>query len=204
MPYRLLYLVRHGAYDTDPADPVDGGTLNELGQQQASLLADRLAGTDFDFVHHSTALRGVQTADLLAFKLSEVPRQGDDLLRECIPTIPDEARLTQRQREFFAQLPESACQEGPRQAEAAIARFTTVGATDTRELIVSHGNLINFFVSQAMDAPPHGWLRPVDYHCGLTIIRYSTSSGPRLITYNDVGHLPPELRGLEYPDDLRA
>lgn len=202
--HRLLYLVRHGAYDHDAGTSVDDGRLTDLGRQQASLLADRLAGVHFDTVHHSTALRAVQTADVLAFSLADVPRHADELLRECIPTVPDDEILTDGQKEFFAQLPPEVRAEGPLQAKAAVDRYTTVGDTDTRELVVSHGNLINYFTACAMDAPPHGWLRPVDYHCGLTVIRYSTENGPRLLTYNDVGHLPPELRGVDYPEPFRV
>jgi serine/threonine-protein phosphatase PGAM5 len=203
MPHRLLYLVRHGAYEPDATDPVEGGGLTELGRQQASLLADRLADVDFTVVHHSSSLRAVQTADLLAFRMAAVPRRGDDLLRECIPSIPDDRFLTEGQRKFFAQLPIAAREQGPVQAAAALARFTTPTGEDTRELVVSHGNLINFFVSKAMDGPEHGWLRPLDYHCGLTVIRYSDIAPPRMICYNDVGHLPAELRGIEYPPGLR-
>lgn len=205
MPHLLLYLVRHGAYDPDPSDPIDGGTLNELGRQQASLLADRLAGIPFDAVHHSSALRAVQTADLLAFGMApDLPRFSDDMLRECIPALPGDEHLTESQREFFSQLPAEARDEGPQRAKSAVERYTAPLDNDRRELIVSHGNLINFFVSDAMDAPTHGWLRPLDYHCGLTIIRYNTDSPPRLITYNEVGHLPEELRGVEYPEDFRV
>ncbi|MGH8883328.1 MAG: histidine phosphatase family protein, partial [Stackebrandtia sp.] len=126
-----------------------------------------------------------------------------ELLRECIPTIPADEALTESQREFFAQLPSELRDEGPQQAKAALDRYSEVGETDSVELVVSHGNLINFFVASAMDAPEHGWLRPVDYHCGLTVIRYSSDAGPRVITYNDVGHLPAELRGVDYPPALR-
>ena len=204
MPIRVIYLVRHGAYEPDADDPVDGGSLNDLGRQQASLLADRLADTEFDAIHHSSALRAVQTADVLAFRLSAVPRHSEDLLRECIPTVPEAHQLTDSQREFFAQLPEQVRTDGPVRAEAALQQFSKVGDEDTRELVVSHGNLINFFVSEAMGAPRHGWLRPLDYHCGLTILRYRDDAPPRVITYNDVGHLPAGLRGIEYPRQLRV
>ncbi len=204
MPSRVIYLVRHGAYEPDPTDPVDGGTLTDVGRQQASLLADRLAGTEFDVIAHSSALRAVQTADVLAFQLAQVPRHSEDLLRECIPTVPETSDLTDGQREFFTQLPEQMRTDGPLRAEAAVRQFSKVGERDTRELVVSHGNLINFFVSEAMGAPRHGWLRPLDYHCGLTILRYRDDAPPRLITYNDIGHLPQHLRGVEYPQDLRV
>lgn len=204
MPYLLLYLVRHGAYDSDPDDPIDGGTLNDVGRQQASQLADRLAGISFDAIHHSSALRAVQTADLLAFSLPHVPRHCDDMLRECIPALPDAQHLTESQQAFFSQLPPEAREEGPQRAKSAVERYTVPSDVSRCELVVSHGNLINFFVSECLGAPPHGWLRPLDYHCGVTIIRYNTEAPPRLITYNEVGYLSPELRGVDYPPEFRV
>ncbi|GAA4904994.1 putative phosphoglycerate mutase [Stackebrandtia albiflava] len=203
MAGRLLYLVRHGAYDPDPADPLHGGSLNDAGVAQVSALGERLSGVRFSAMHHSTALRAVETADVLAFTLPAVPRFGDDLLRECIPTVPDDGLLTPSQRDFFARLPADVRREGPHQARAAVERYGVPSDTDERVLLVTHGNLINFFVASALEAPPHGWLRPLDYHCGLTVIRYADTVPPRLITYNDTGHLPADGRGLDYPAELR-
>ena len=65
-----------------------------------------------------------------------------------------------------------------------------------RELLISHGNLINWFVAQALDAPDQAWLRMLDYSCALTVIMYFPDR-TRLVSYNDMGHLPPALRGTD-------
>jgi serine/threonine-protein phosphatase PGAM5 len=57
-------------------------------------------------------------------------------------------------------------------------------------------------VAQALDAPDHAWLRMLHYHCALTVIMYSPDRN-RLISYNDMGHLPPSMRGTDYPREAR-
>ncbi|HIW60974.1 MAG TPA: histidine phosphatase family protein [Candidatus Stackebrandtia excrementipullorum] len=203
MASRLLYLVRHAAADPDPEDPVNGGTLNDLGMTQAAALGDRLAEVPFDGIYHSTALQAVETADILAFSLTLVPRHGDELLRECVPARPADDVLTQAQRDYFDRLPGVVLDGGAAQAQRAWENYSRVGSTDRRDLVISHGNLINYFVACALDAPAHGWLRPVDYHCGLTVIRFHDRFPPRVLCVNDTGHLASDLRGVEYPDDLR-
>ena len=132
-----------------------------------------------------------------------MPRHGDDLLRECVPVRPRDDVLTPAQIEYFNDLPEPVVEQGTRQAELALERYGRAGDRDRVDLLVTHGNLINHFVARALDAPPHGWLRPVDYHCGLTVIRYHDRLPPRVLCVNDTGHLPTERRGTEYPEDLR-
>lgn len=203
MPTRSLYLVRHAAYDEDPVDPVHGGTLNDVGMAQAAALGERLAKVGFTALFHSTSLRAVETADILAFSLPSLHREGTDVLRECVPARPDDAELTDSQRAFFAQLPPGVIETGAVQAREAVSRFSAVGDLDRTDLLVTHGNLINFFVAEAMGAPASGWLRPVDYHCGVTVIRYHSEVPPRVLCVNDTGHLAEDLRGVEYPPDLR-
>jgi serine/threonine-protein phosphatase PGAM5 len=42
----------------------------------------------------------------------------------------------------------------------------------------------------------------LDYNCALTVIMYSPDR-TRLISYNDMGHLPPSMRGTDYPMEAR-
>jgi serine/threonine-protein phosphatase PGAM5 len=103
---------------------------------------------------------------------------------------------------FFDRLPKHRVAAGPAQAAAAIRAYAGPVAEDRRELLISHGNLINWFVVQALDAPDEAWLRMLDYSCALTVIMYFPDR-TRLISYNDMGHLPPALRGTDYPLEAR-
>jgi serine/threonine-protein phosphatase PGAM5 len=198
MANRLLYLARHGASEPAQAANPEDGDLTELGRQQSELLGRRLQGSPFAAIHHSPWARAVQTAELVAGYLPGVPLHPSDLLQECIPAVPDRQRLTPRQAEFFDHLPRHLVAAGPAQAAAAVRAYAGPAAEDRRELIISHGNLINWFVAQALDAPDQAWLRMLDYSCALTVIMY-TPDHARLVSYNDMGHLPPSMRGTDYP-----
>jgi probable phosphoglycerate mutase len=202
MGNRLLYLARHGEYEAaQAADPQDG-ELTALGRRQSELLGRRLRGIAFSAIHHSPWIRAAQTAQIVAEHLPGVPVHPSELLQECIPAVPDRQLLTPSHAEFFDSLPEQWIADGPSQAAAAIQTYAGPVSEDRRDLIISHGNLINWFVTQALDARDHAWLRMLDYSCALTVIMYLPDR-TRLISYNDMGHLPPSMRGTEYLSEAR-
>jgi hypothetical protein len=57
--------------------------------------------------------------------------------------VPERHRLTSSQAEFFDRLPTHRLVAGPAQAAAAIKAYAGPVTEDRRELIISHGNLIN-------------------------------------------------------------
>ncbi|GIJ51279.1 phosphoglycerate mutase [Virgisporangium aliadipatigenens] len=199
MSVRLLYLVRHGEY-IHGSEP-ELGVLTDLGRQQARRLAERLRGTKFTAIHHSPWERAAQTAEILAEPHRGVPLEPSELLQECIPAVPDAQHLSAQQAEFLGEFPEEVLTDGAAQASKAISRFAGP-ALGGKELLVTHGNLINWFVSRALDAPDHAWLRMLDYNCALTVIAYWPDR-TRLLAYNDVGHLPAHMRGTDYPAEVR-
>jgi serine/threonine-protein phosphatase PGAM5 len=199
MANRLLYLARHGASE---AASTEDGQLTETGRQQSELLGKRLKGTPFAAIHHSPWTRAVQTAAIVAEHLPGIPLHPSDLLQECIPAVPERQRLTPSQADFFDHLPKHRVAAGPAQAAAAIEAYAGPVTEDRRELIISHGNLINWFVTQALDAPDQAWLRMLGYSCALTVIMYFPDRA-MLISYNDMGHLPPSMRGTDYPQEAR-
>jgi probable phosphoglycerate mutase len=202
MANRLLYLARHGESEAAQTAKPEDGELTEIGRQQSKLLGERLQGIPFATIHHSPWTRAVQTAQIVAEHLPDVPLHPSDLLHECIPAVPGRQRLTPSQIEFFDHLPRHRVAAGPTQAMAAIETFAGPVTEDRRELIISHGNLINWFVVQALDAPDHAWLRMLDYSCALTVIMYVPHQ-TKLISYNDMGHLPSSMRGTDYPLEAR-
>jgi serine/threonine-protein phosphatase PGAM5 len=203
MANRLLYLARHGESEPAQAANPEDGELTETGRQQSELLGKRLQGIPFAAIHHSPWTRAVQTAEIVAEHLPGIPLLSSDLLQECIPAMPDRQRLTPSQAEFFDHLPKQQVAAGPAQATAAIQAYAGPVAEDRRELIISHGNLINWFVAQALEAPDHAWLHMLDYSCALTVIMCFPDRA-RLISYNDMGHLPPSMRGTDYPLEARS
>ena len=193
MTNRVLYLVRHGEHHD--------GVLTELGERQARLTGERLRGVPFAAIHHSPSRRAARTAELIAESQPGVALCPSDLLRECVPALPEPGFFSVEQRSFFESLPAGRLASGPAQAAAAVERLAGFDG-ERFELVVSHGNLINWFVCRALDAPDHAWLRMLDYHCAVTVIMYFPDR-VKLASYNDVGHLPPGLRGTGYPSEAR-
>ncbi|MDH7480916.1 MAG: histidine phosphatase family protein [Armatimonadota bacterium] len=67
-----IYLVRHGEVEFNRANAYIGSTdlpLNEIGRQQAHLLADYLANKNISSVYSSNLSRAVETAQVLAKRL---------------------------------------------------------------------------------------------------------------------------------------
>jgi probable phosphoglycerate mutase len=57
-------------------------------------------------------------------------------------------------------------------------------------------------VRDALDAPDARWLGLNAANCALTVIQYRPGVPPALISFNDTGHLPPDLRWTGFPPDL--
>jgi broad specificity phosphatase PhoE len=67
--------------------------------------------------------------------------------------------------------------------------------TDRCELLVTHNFVIGWFVGRALDAPGWRWLSLNQFCCALTILSARPGRPLELITFNDLGHLPPSVRG---------
>lgn len=200
MASRLLYLVRHGEQDRPEAGADTG--LSERGRRQASLLAERLRRLPFAAVHHGPARRAVVTAQVIATALPGVPVHADEIVGDHLPHDTDPVGLPPAYARFLAGFTERERADGPRRTAEAIARLAAPPADgDVREVVITHNFLIAWFVRHALGAPERRWLGLNHHNCGLTVIRYSSGGPPNLIAFNDVAHLPPELRGTGLPPD---
>jgi probable phosphoglycerate mutase len=68
---------------------------------------------------------------------------------------------------------------------------------------VTHNFLIGWLVSQALAAPSWRWLGLNQMNCALSVIAYRAGLPPALISFNDAGHLTPELRWNGFPAAVR-
>jgi serine/threonine-protein phosphatase PGAM5 len=195
----FLYLVRHGE-----AVPHDG-PLSPAGEQQAQLTGRRLKDVPLSAIHHGPLPRAAQTAGLIAAYLPEVPVSASDLAGDYLPSDPDPDDLPPSYASFVAGFSAAERAQGPKVAAAAIDRFTQAGPEDgdNHELIVTHNLLIGWLVSQALAAPSWRWLGLNQMNCALTVIAYRTGLPPALISFNDAGHLTPELRWNGFPAAVR-
>ncbi|MEU5937683.1 histidine phosphatase family protein [Micromonospora sp. NPDC047548] len=204
MATRLLYLARHGEQDRPEVESPEVG-LSERGRRQAALLGQRLRAVPLRAVHHGPLRRAVETAELVAGSLPGVPVYATELAGDHLPHDTDPAGLPAAYASFLAGFSARERADGPRLAAEAVARFATAPADgDVRELVITHNFLIAWLVRHALDAPERRWLGSNHHNAGLTVIRYSSAGPPSLIAFNDVAHLPPELRGTGLPSDYRV
>ncbi|MGK5743157.1 histidine phosphatase family protein [Micromonospora sp. URMC 103] len=209
MATRLLWLARHGEQErpvgTPPGvDPPEAG-LSDRGRQQAALLGERLRPVPLDAIHHGPLPRAAQTAELVAAALPGVPVRATDLAGDHLPEDTDPAGLPPAYARFLAAFDAGERADGPRLTAAAVRRFAGPPdeSGDRHDLLVTHTFLIAWLVRDAFGAPGARWLGLGHHNAGLTVIRYRTGTPPTLIAFNDVAHLPVELRGTGLPAEYR-
>jgi len=185
MPTRHLHVLRHGA-----ADPF--GELTGAGERQAELAGRRLAALPVDAVWHSPLSRAARSAQVVGAQLPGVPvREAPELL-DHVPYIPDP--VPPAWAGFFDGEDHAEAAEGERLAAALTARFARSAETETHEVLITHAFQVAWLVRDALGAPPERWLGLPYGNAALTTIEYRDDRGASLIVYNDMGHLPPELR----------
>ncbi len=130
--------------------------------------------------------------------------------RDYVPYVPDGDELVAGGADIFttfleAVTPEEAA-EGRQLAGQALAQFTgpVAGDMDRHELVITHNFLIAWLVREALDAPRWRWLGLNVGNASLTVIRYAPGRPASLLTFNDMSHLPPELRWTGFPSELQV
>lgn len=189
MADRILYLVRHGQYDSENAPDDLGGSLTEMGRTQALLAAQRLSTLPIRAVHYSTLRRSAETAQIIAATFPGVERHPSELLWECIPCLP--ATFP----EMFAHISKEKLRRHERQAQQAFKQyFAPARDTDRHEILVTHGNLLRYFVCRSLSAPPQTWTNTDVNNCGISVVVVQSEGRLMLVSHNETGHLPDHLR----------
>ncbi|MEW2356250.1 histidine phosphatase family protein [Spirillospora sp. NPDC029432] len=193
---RHLYLARHGAADAF-------GNLTDTGRRQMGLLGERLAALPVDAVWHSPLPRAAAAAHELARHLRDAPVAEAAELIDHVPYVPRPAETPPSWAGFFDGYDEAEAASGHRLAEALVARFATSTGDDTHEVLVTHAYPIAWLVRHALDAPPSRWLGLNSSNAALTVIDHRPGLPPTLVMFNDMSHLPPDLRWTGFPDAIR-
>ncbi|MEU2200677.1 histidine phosphatase family protein [Isoptericola sp. NPDC019482] len=185
MRTRHLHVLRHGA-----ADPF--GELTPDGERQAELVGRRLAAVPVDVVWHSPLSRAARTAEVVGAQLPGVRVAPAPELIDHVPCVPDP--LPPAWAGFFDGYDAAEAAEGARLAARLTTRFARAGDAETHEVLVTHAFQVAWLVRDALGAPPESWLRLPYANAALTTIEYRDDRSTALVTFNDMGHLPPELR----------
>lgn len=202
MAVRHLYIARHGE-----ADPF--GELTPPGRRQAGLLGERLAGVPVDAVWHSPLPRAAASARELAQHLAPntTLAEADELI-DHVPYVPAPAEMPPSWAPFFDGYDAAEAAAGHAIAESLIARFAAAldpaeHDRDTHEVLITHAYPIAWLVRHALGAPPARWLGLNSANAALTVIEYRPGLPPEFVLFNDMSHLPPELRWTGFADTSR-
>jgi len=96
---------------------------------------------------------------------------------------------------------------GAELARQAVRDFTGPiheGDTPRHDLVVTHAFLIAWLVRAAMDAPAWRWMGLNHGNAALTVIHYAPARPATVLVYNDMSHLPEDLRWTGFPSQLRV
>ncbi len=187
-----LYLVRHGEQQ-DAEYGLPDGPLSPRGKRQATALAERLSGVPFTNSWHSPLQRAAETATIMTERMPALESRPSALLMDCIPSGPT-PDMPHAFEPFFGAVTPAEIEAGEAQMADAIAEFMAPAREDRHDLLITHNFVISWFVREVFDAPAWRWLGLNQANCGLTIIRVRSAKPPVLVTHNDLGHLPVELR----------
>jgi broad specificity phosphatase PhoE len=97
---------------------------------------------------------------------------------------------------FSALSPEQVRQNAQQAREAYDTHFTPAADADRHDLLVCHGNIIRYFMLRALGAPVELWANAETYNCGIGEVWVKAGGRTTLVSHNDCGHLPQELRTI--------
>ncbi len=186
---RTVYLIRHGEYDkNDERDPDVGRALVPLGVAQARMIGARLRGlpVEMSSLHSSTMTRARQTALVIGEEFPDLELQTSRLIRECTPPTWREDVMAEEIEEDL-----QACTENLDQAFPIY--FAPSPDADRHDIVVCHANVIRYFVTKVLKVDTMAWLGMSLGNCSLTVVTINADGSMKLLSYGDVGHLPPNL-----------
>ncbi|WP_206053625.1 histidine phosphatase family protein [Nocardioides iriomotensis] len=202
MPVRHLYLTRH-------AEPDAHGGLTERGVRQAVRLGQRMSAVPLTSVLHGPLPRAAETARVVAGQFaSQVPVTERDAVGDYVPHVPTADQVDPEFRAealaFLADVTTGEAARGAALAAEAVRLLTgpEQGEEGIHQLVVTHAFTIGWLVRHACGAPPWRWLGLDHGHAALTVLRYSTDRPPTVVVFNDMSHLPDELRWTGFPPGM--
>lgn len=187
----FLYLIRHGQYNTQYAPDELGGSLTPLGIIQAQHIAERLRELPVSIIHHSTLRRAAETAQIISQALPQVPLAPSNLIWENVPSVPPQYA------DSFANIAVEELKALSKRGDQAFRRYFKPSQNGDRlEVMVCHGNLIRQFMCRTLRVPIKAWANADIHNCGLTEVRIESDGRMLLVSHNDTGHLPLDLKTL--------
>ena len=110
------------------------------------------------------------------------------LIRECTPPTWREDIMGEEDPEELKKCTDN--------LDAAFSKYfiPSPDEEDRNDIIVCHGNVIRYFVTKVLKVETMSWLQMTTGNCGLTVVRIKPDGSMKLVSFNDMGHIPPNLR----------
>ena len=190
---RTIYLIRHGEYNSeDERDPYVGKELVPLGIAQTRLLSSRLKSMKIEFnsLTSSTMTRARQTGMIINEDFPELELQQSKLIHECTPPTWREDIMADESKTDLNECVEN--------LETAFKEFfiPSPDEDNKHDIIVCHGNVIRYFVTKVLNVDTMAWLQMTIGNSSLTIVNIKPDGSMKLVSFNDLGHIPPNLQTL--------
>ena len=188
---RTIYLIRHGEYTPqDDNIPDSENVLTPLGIAQARLVSARLKAMNIKFssLTSSTMTRAKQTAMVINEDFPDLNLEESDIIRECTPPT--------WRKDVMAGVDTVHRVECVENLEKAFKEFfiPSPHEKDRNDIIVCHGNVIRYFVTKVLKVNTMSWLQMTISNCSITIVRIKSDGTMKLVSFNDVGHIPTNLQ----------
>ncbi|NVB40884.1 histidine phosphatase family protein [Pseudenhygromyxa sp. WMMC2535] len=198
-PVRRLLLIRHGHYDRvdNLGDTVWG--LSPLGRRQAARTGHRLSrliphfGGKLDGVYSSPWPRAMQTAEIAAHEFGLERVRVKPYLHESVPLVPLAADGVSSAHPTLPPTTAVDRSEVTEQVRRVVARFFKASKRPSTYVLFIHGNLIRYLLAHSLGLPFESWMHIAIYHASITELRVFPGGMTALISFNETGHLPPEM-----------
>jgi len=189
---RHLFFILHGHFISNGETNLH--FLSSLGKTQLELTGKRLVtlGLPFSRIFHSSALRCKQSVSILRGHLPSMETVEDDLLLECAPESVTSNHRQIENRETAA-APSPFYEDGAR-IEAAFRKYLHRAElkqkSDSYEVLVTHANVIRYFVCRALQLPSEAWLRMSLHNGSITWLSIRPDGLVFVRELGDTGHMP--------------
>ncbi|MCA9685871.1 MAG: histidine phosphatase family protein [Myxococcales bacterium] len=199
VPARRLLLIRHGHYERTQnlGDAVWG--LSPLGRRQAARTGRRLSRLlghydgELEGFYASPWPRALQTAEIAAHECGFDRVRIKQYLHESVPLVPVGPDGVTPVHPGLPATTLADRGEVADQVGRVVARFFKGSKKATTTVLFTHGNLIRYLLAHTLGLPFESWMHIAVCHASITELRVFSADGIALITYNETGHLPPEM-----------
>jgi serine/threonine-protein phosphatase PGAM5 len=147
-------------------------------------------GIEFNSLTSSTMTRARQTAMIINEDFPELVLQQSKLIRECTPPTWREDIMADESKTDLNECVEN--------LEKSFKEYfiPPQDERDRHDIIVCHGNVIRYFITKVLNVDAMAWLQMTIGNCSLTIINIRSDGSMKLVSFNDLGHIPPNLQTL--------